>query len=358
MARMSFVVAVAAALSVGVLSGGTNVAVGDEPAKLSPKELAAAQQEIGRIEKQYNEELAAGDLEKALATIELLRVERLKVLPADHWLIRTVEIQTADLEEITSLPADKRETVAKTIQEWKSLNAKAGPLTIVRLGELSETLRANAGEESFQSLELDCNLAQWLLANRQYLDCRPIAADTVARVGKVLGENHPWYAAALTVLATTDSNLGRWEDASRESALALRANERLWGPEAPPCGMNLISLAWINLNRKDFAAAHRHADRAISVLARYQDNDPINYLTARIHDARALAQLERHEEAEEAYKKTITFLEKHKELPPPFLHGALHEYAQVLTQTGKTQDLKEVRERIAAIEDSAGPTTK
>ncbi len=100
---------------------------------------------------------------------------------------------------------------------------------------------------------------------------------------KLLGKNHPWYAFSLSLMATADGQLGQWDAAKKEAALALRANEHLWGEDTPPCGMNYLTLAWVDINRRDFNAARRHSENALYALAESKEQDPANYALAKAH---------------------------------------------------------------------------
>lgn len=320
-------------------------------------ETLATWKKIAEKEQAYAGLLAKGDFAAGPALLREIRELRLKTFPADHWMIRTIDVQLAEQEAIAALPDETRETAAKTIVAWKESISRPGGANpadhIARITELSETLTKTLGEGSILALELECHRSQLLLGTQRLGECRPVAADTVTRSAAILGENHPWYAAALSILATTDSNLGRWEDAARESALALRVNERLWGPDAPPCGMNLLALTWAEIHQKRFDAAYRHADRAISILARYQEQDPINYATARRNAAQALMELKRHDEAKEECVKLIEFIDRHPQVPFVHRRGSLALYAELLTRMEIRQDLQDVRKRIADLDASA-----
>ena len=333
---------------------------GVKPARdgeMTPAEAMSLQKQIAELERAGHKHLISGELSEAAEVLRSVRGLRLHFVPEEHWLIRTIDIQTAEMERLENLPAEQRKTVVETIAAWKELTsqltAATGPAAIGRMTELLETLSKAAGEESFYSVEFRCQLSQALLSSQKFAECREFASGAVILTSRLLGENHPWHAGALSILAATDSNLGRWEDARREAALALRANERLWGGSAPPCGMNLIALAWAEIHQKDFEAAHRHADRAVSILARYQEQDPINYVTARSHVTRALVELNRNEEAKEEFSKLIAFLDRHPQVPLPYRRGILGQYAGLLNRMGIKQELGEIQKRIAELDASA-----
>jgi tetratricopeptide (TPR) repeat protein len=317
-------------------------------------------EQVSKLELEFETALATKDLPAAITRLKEVRSLRLKLMGLEHWLVRTADLQLEDLGRIEKLDPAVRTKVVSTIGEWRTSIENVEPAQqqeqTARLARLSIRLDELLDETSLQALELKMQCGQAQMAIGQLKEARETMQSAVSRSRKLLGEVHPWYAFSLSLLATADSQLERWDDAKREAALALRANEHLFGEDTPPCGMNYLTLAWIDINRNDFKAARRHADNAISALTTAQEDDPINYTLACSHMARALGELGENESACRQYVEMVKFLDEHKAVPAPLQRDICERYVTLLGKLGKTSDETTIRERIAKLDDSDAAT--
>ena len=297
-----------------------------------------------RLEESANQLLGQGEFDAALTDLQKSRRLRASVMGEQHWVIRTADETIKDLTRIGTLPGERRKAAHEAIQKWKAcLNAPDAAPTPEHAGKMTACCKPVCeilGPASCLSLEARVQLAQALAAARQFAECQSTAAECAEGTKKLLGENHPWYAFSLSLQATAYGELAQWEEARKVAGLALRANEHLWGEDTPPCGLCFLTLSWIDINRKNYEAARRHADNALHALAPEQEQDPANYALAKARLAHALSELGKHAEAREQYITLVEFVEKNDKVPDDLQEEVNRKYSALLQKLGRTAELE------------------
>lgn len=306
-----------------------------------------------RLEGQSHEHLTQGELLKAIAALKAANACRMPLLGADHWGVRTAALQVKALEELQALPAAKREAAVSALAKWESaareFDPSQGMVRLTDLGKCCDVLCRTLGDDSVLTARARIHLAELQTGARRSAEARLTAGAVNAQTVKLLGKNHPWYAFSLSLMATADGQLGQWDAARKEAALALRANEHLWGEDTPPCGMNYLTLAWVDINRRDFDAARRHSENALYALAESKEQDPANYALAKAHLAHALSELGKTEDAKKEYISLVSYCDEQEGVPGELERDICRRYVDLLNQLGNEQDRKAIEERLARL---------
>lgn len=306
-----------------------------------------------RLEDQSREHLTKGQLPEAIAALKAANACRTPLLGADHWGVRTANLQVQALEGLQSLPASKREAAVSALTKWESaareFDPSQGLARLTHLTQCCDTLCRALGDDSILTARARIHLAELQTGARRSAEARLTAGAVNAQTVKLLGKNHPWYAFSLSLMATADGQLGQWDAAKKEAALALRANEHLWGEDTPPCGMNYLTLAWVDINRRDFDAARRHAENALYALAEAKEQDPANYALAKAHLAHALCELGKTEDAKKEYVSLVSYCDEQDGVPGELERDICHRYVELLNRLGNEQDRKAIEDRLARL---------
>jgi CHAT domain-containing protein len=148
------------------------------------------------------------------------------------------------------------------------------------------------------------------------------------------GKNHTDYAAALTMLGTTLSTLGRYANARTCFEEALRIEEKAFGKNHQTVGATAFNLGLTQSNEDDFVAAERNFQRAATILGRPEGN--------KVYLAKVLSSLGylhsrfgRYEEAIEEHKRALKIEIQLLSPDDSELVGTLTSLAQSYGQTGK-----------------------
>lgn len=330
------------------------VAPGGQPAgESNPDEIF---ERADRLEDQSGEHLTRGELSKAITALRSANECRTSLLGADHWAIRTAALQVKALESLQTLPAAKREAAVSALAKWESaareFDPAQGTAPLTDLTQCCDTLCRALGDGSVLTAKARIHLAELQTGARRSAEARLTAGAVNAQTTKLLGTNHPWYAFSLSLMATADGQLGQWDAARKEAALALRANEHLWGEDTPPCGMNYLTLAWVDINRRDFNAARRHSENALYALTESKEQDPANYALAKAHLAHALSELGKTEDAKKEYISLVSYCDEQEGVPGELERDICRRYVDLLNQLGNEQDRKAIEERLARLPKS------
>ena len=302
-----------------------------------------------RLEESGNRLLAEGDLEAALTDLRQSRRLRASIIGDEHWVIRSAALTIEELTRIQKAPAPQRNAALETIQAWRKT------LLTQTEDETPEHARAMVlcctavcerfGAKSALGLEARVQLTQAQSHLKDFRACKEAARESAAQTKSLIGVNHPWYAFSLSMQATAHGELGEWDDARKIAGQALRANEHLWGEDTPPCGLNYLTLAWIDINRKNYDAARRHADNALHALAPEQEHDPANYALAQARLAHALCELGNDSEARKQYVTLVEFVEKNERVPDELQQEVSQKYAALLRKLGRTEEARAFEDR-------------
>lgn len=330
------------------------VAPGEQPdGGPNPEEIF---ERADRLEQESGKHLTRSELPKAITALRSANECRTPLLGADHWGVRTAALQVKALEGLQSLPAAKRDAAVSALAKWESaareFEPSQGSAPLTGLAQCCDGLCRTLGDGSILTARARIHLAELQTGAGRSAEARLTAGAVNAQTEKLLGKNHPWYAFSLSLMATADGQLGQWDAARKEAALALRANEHLWGEDTPPCGMNYLTLAWVDINRRDFEAARRHADNALYALAEAKEQDPANYALAKAHLAHALSELGKTEDARKEYISLVSYCDEQEGVPGALERDICHRYVELLSRVGSEQDRKVIEERIARLPKS------
>ena len=344
-ARFAFSATVGLVLS--TLSPVPSLAQSELPLPTAPTPVLESDRTLeqsDRLEDSANQRLGKGEFDAALTDLRQSRRLRASVIGDEHWVIRTADETIKDLTRIGTFPAGRKQAALKAIQQWKAcLNAPDAAPTPEHAEKMTACCTPVCdilGPKSCLSLEARVQLAQAQAAARQFAESKTTASECAERTKSLLGENHPWYAFSLSLQATACRELQQWDEARKVAGLALRANEHLWGEDTPPCGVCYLTLCWIDINRKNFEAARRHADNAVHALAHEQEQDPANFALAKARLAHALAELGKHSEAREQYITLVEFVEKNDRVPDDLQEEVNQKYSALLQKLEKTAELQ------------------
>jgi len=302
-----------------------------------------------RLEETANRHLAKGNLDAALTDFRQSRKLRASVIGDEHWVIRTAALTIDELTRIQKLPAPQRKAATDVIQTWKkSLQSQTEEETPEHAREMVACCTRVCellGPKSPLGLEARVQIAQAQVPLKDFQAVKAAARESAAQTKNLIGENHPWYAFSLSLQATAHGELGEWDDARKIAGQALRANEHLWGEDTPPCGLNYLTLAWIDINRKNYEAARRHADNALHALAPEQEHDPANFALAQARLAHALAELGNESEAREKYVTLVEFVDKNERVPDDLQQEVSEKYAALLRKLGRVEEARAFEDR-------------
>lgn len=306
-------------------------------------------QKSDQLEEAGNRHLAEGNLDAALTDLRQSRKLRASVIGDEHWVIRSAALTIDELTRIQKAPAPQRQAALATIQEWrKTLLTQTEDETPEHARGMVACCTAvceRFGAKSPLALEARVQLAQAQSLLKNFQGCKEAARESAAQTRALIGVNHPWYAFSLSLQATAHGELGEWDDARKIAGQALRANEHLWGEDTPPCGLNYLTLAWIDINRKNYDAARRHADNALHALAPEQEQDPANFALAQARLAHALSELGKEAEAREKYVTLVEFVEKNERVPDELQQEVNQKYAALLRKLGRVEEARAFEDR-------------
>jgi DNA-binding winged helix-turn-helix (wHTH) protein/tetratricopeptide (TPR) repeat protein len=260
-------IALAAAVGIGVLAWF--VRTGEKILAMEPVAQAAAPQSY------------QGDviIRKAIASLEK---QRDAAGSDDAALVTTL----SRLSNLYLLVSDPRQ----------SAKASQGGLVILEKG---------AGTRSDEGVELHATLAEALADLEQFEDAESHLQTALNTARELHGEAHETTVAALQQLALLRIAQQRYEDAEQMARLALDVHRRLPEPGTASAAHLTSTLAWALIEQGRASEAIAPLDEALAAIK--PDDPPAPYLVALAHHFRgeALNHLERHAEAEQAFRTEL-----------------------------------------------------
>jgi tetratricopeptide (TPR) repeat protein len=128
---------------------------------------------------------------------------------------------------------------------------------------------------------------------------------------------------------------------------ALALSEKEYGPDHVNIAQILIPLGQIMIEKGQYQDAERNLRRALDICEKNSDADPVTEANARFHLAYLYHHhLNRQEEAEVLYSKTLSLQEENLEREDRNMQETIKEYASLLRELGKNKEARELEERL------------
>lgn len=150
--------------------------------------------------------------------------------------------------------------------------------------------------------------------------------------GELLGRDDPRYARSCANLALLATRLGNYGEADELLQEALGIYRAALGPEHPLVGLTLGGVTSLRLAEGRPAEALRLSEQMLALYRRAGNENPASRLSALGFRARALAGLERDEEAEAAFEEALALREGSVDDAPRQWSRLLSEYAEFLVE--------------------------